>query len=63
MGGCNWHRQFVEAPLNNGLRMDKAAEDFYQYLLDPKAGGLKRSCALAYQSSSNTFEHSLDTWR
>jgi tetratricopeptide (TPR) repeat protein len=30
--------KFIEKPLNNGLRMDKAAEDFYSYLIDPKAG-------------------------
>ncbi|MDR3616207.1 MAG: tetratricopeptide repeat protein [Candidatus Obscuribacterales bacterium] len=34
--------KFVEAPLNNGLRMDKAAEDFYQYLVDPKAGRFEK---------------------
>ncbi len=30
--------KFVEKPLNNGLKMDKAAQDFYDYLVDPKAG-------------------------
>ena len=34
--------KFVEKPLNNGLKMDKAAQDFYDYLVDPKAGRFER---------------------
>ncbi len=34
--------KFIEKPLNNGLRMDKAAEDFYGYLVDPKAGRFEK---------------------
>lgn len=34
--------KFVEKPLNNGLKMDKAAQDFYDYLVDPKAGRFEK---------------------
>lgn len=30
--------KFMEKPLNNGLHMDRAARDFYNYLVDPAAG-------------------------
>ncbi len=34
--------KFVEKPLNNGLHMDKAAQDFYDYLVDPNAGRFEK---------------------
>ncbi len=34
--------KFVEKPLNNGLRMDRAAEAFYDYLTDQKAGRFEK---------------------
>ena len=53
--------KFVEKPLNNGLKMDKAAQDFYDYLVDPKAGRFDRDHVRLLANQNATRQGILNT--
>jgi len=45
---------FAEKPLNNGIGMDQAAREFYDYLIDPKAGRFEKDHVILITNNEAT---------